>query len=188
MSPPVKILGIAGSLRKQSFNRAALRAAQKQLPTGAILTTFELDDIPLFNQDKEKELPLAVAQMKQAIRAADAILFATAEYNYSISGVLKNAIDWGSRPSGESAWKGKPAAIMGASPGLFGSARAQYHLRQVLVGLGMPTVNQPEIMIGNATERFDANGVLSDEKTNALIGKLLTSLVSLTLQLKAATF
>ena len=187
MSPPVKILGIAGSLRKQSFNRAALRAAQTLVPAGAILTTFELDDIPLFNQDKEKELPLAVAQMKQAIHEADAILFATAEYNYSISGVLKNAIDWGSRPSGESAWKGKPAAIMGASPGLFGSARAQYHLRQVLVGLGMPTVNQPEIMIGNATERFDANGVLSDEKTNALIGKLLTSLVTLTLQLKAVT-
>ena len=187
MSQPVKILGIAGSLRQQSFNRAALRAAQAQVPAGATLVTFELDAIPVFNQDKEKDLPLAVAQMKQAIREADAILFVTAEYNYSIPGVLKNAIDWASRPYGESAWAGKPAAIMGASPGLFGSARAQYHLRQVLVGLGMPTVNQPEVMIGNAGERFDANGVLTDEKTKAMIGKLLKSLVTLTLQSKAAT-
>lgn len=184
MSQPVKILGIAGSLRKQSFNRAALRAAQALVPEDAVLTTFELDDIPVFNQDQEMELPAPVARMKQAIREADAILFVTPEYNYSIPGVLKNAIDWGSRPYGESAWSGKPAAIMGASPGLFGSARAQYHLRQVLVGLGMPTVNQPEIMIGTASERFDANGMLTDDKTRVLIGKLLKSLVTLTLQLR----
>lgn len=182
MSQPVKILGIAGSLRKQSFNRGALHAAQTLVPEGATLTIFELDDIPIFNQDKEKELPPAVAKFKQAIHDADAILFVTPEYNYSIPGVLKNAIDWGSRPYGNNSWTGKPAAIMGASPGLFGSARAQYHLRQVLVGLGMPTVNQPEIMISSAADRFDASGVLTDEKTKALIGKLLKSLVTLTLQ------
>ena len=187
MSQAIKILGIAGSLRKQSFNRAALSVAQTLVPEGVTLTTFELDDIPVFNQDNEKDLPLAVAAMKQAIRQADAILFVTAEYNYSIPGVLKNAIDWGSRPYGDNSWTGKPAAITGASLGIFGSARAQYHLRQVLVGLGMPTVNQPEIMIGNASDKFDANGALTDEKTKALIGKLLKSLVTLTNQGKATT-
>ncbi len=187
MATPVKILGIAGSLRKQSFNRAALRTAQGVLPEGVTLITFELDEIPIYHQDKEKELPPPVVAFKQAIREADAILFVTPEYNYSIPGMLKNAIDWASRPYGESAWGGKPAAIMGASPGQFGSARAQYHLRQVLVSLGMPTVNQPEVMISNAGERFDANGTLTDEKTKALIGKLLTSLVTLTLQSRPAT-
>ena len=185
MNPPIKILGIAGSLRNQSYNRAALRAAAALVPQGATLEIFALDDIPVFNQDHEQALPAAVVKLKDAVRGANAILFVTPEYNYSIPGVLKNAIDWASRPHGQSAWAGRTAAIMGVSVGTFGSARAQYHLRQVLVALGMPTVNLPEVMIGNAGERFDTKGMLADQKTEALINKLLVSLVTLTRQMQS---
>ncbi|HVK53848.1 MAG TPA: NAD(P)H-dependent oxidoreductase [Burkholderiales bacterium] len=185
MTEPIRILGIAGSLRKQSFNRAALRAAQQLAPAGTTFETFELDGIPPFNQDKEREPPQAVVQFKQAIQRADAILFVTPEYNYSIPGVLKNAIDWASRPYGESAWNGKAAAIMGASVGVLGTARAQYHLRQVFVFLNMYAVNQPEVMIGNAADRFDANGNLTDEKTKSLITDLLKSLIDTTKRTRA---
>ena len=124
MSKAVRILGIAGSLRRDSFNRAALRAATELVPEGASIETFELDGIPGFNQDDEQNPPFEVVQLKQRIREVDAILFVTPEYNYSVPGVLKNAIDWASRPYGDSAWNGKPAAIMGASVGLFGTARS----------------------------------------------------------------
>jgi chromate reductase len=119
-------------------------------------------------------------ELKEKVRAADGILFATPEYNYSISGVLKNAIDWGSRPYGQSAWKGKPVAIMGASAGILGTARAQYHLRQCFVFLDMPAVNQPEVLIGGAAQKFDAQGELTDQTAKDLIGKLLVNLVELT--------
>src|SRR6267154_5235535 len=155
MKTPIRILGIAGSLRRESYNRAALRAATKLVPEGAILETFELDGIPGFNQDDEQNPPAKIVELKRRIRETDAILFVTPEYNYSVSGVLKNAIDWASRPYGDSAWNGKPAAIMGASIGQFGTARAQYHLRQILVFLNMFPINQPEVMIGNAASRFD---------------------------------
>ena len=128
MSKPVRILGIAGSLRRESYNRAALRAATELVPEGASIETFELDGIPGFNQDEEQQPPAKVTELKKRIREADAILIVTPEYNYSIPGVLKNAIDWASRPYGDSAWDGKPAAIMGASVGTIGTARAQYHL------------------------------------------------------------
>ena len=177
MSNPVRILGIAGSLRRESYNRAALRAASQLLPEGATLETFELDGIPGFNQDEEQNPPAKVVELKRRIREADAILFVTPEYNYSVPGVLKNAIDWASRPYGESAWNGKPAAIMGASVGTIGTARAQYHLRQMMVFLNMFPVNQPEVMIGNASERFDAAGNLTDDATKEHIRKLLQSLV-----------
>src|SRR6476659_8596401 len=160
---PLVILGIAGSLRKESFNRGLLRAAQELTPEGARIDTFELNDIPSFNQDEEGNPPAKVTELKQRVRSADAILFVTPEYNYSVPGVLKNAIDWASRPYGDSAWNGKPAAIMGASPGAIGTARAQYHLRQILVYLNMFPINQPEVMIGNATGRFDKDGNLIDE-------------------------
>jgi chromate reductase len=174
-----KILGIAGSLRKASFNHAALRAAQKLVPAGATLESFELDGIPVFNQDEEKNPPARVVEFKDRIRAADAILFVTPEYNFSIPGPLKNAIDWASRPSGQSAWKGKPAAVMGASPGMLGTARAQYHLRQCFVFLDMPAVNQPEVLIAAAGQKFDAQGELTDQVAKDLIGKLLTALCDL---------
>ena len=176
----LKILGIAGSLRKASFNRSALRAAQGLTPAGAVLDILDLPDLPGFNQDAEKSPPAAVAELKARIRAADAILLVTPEYNYSVPGVLKNAIDWASRPYGDSAWKGKPVAIMGASAGVLGTARAQYHLRQTLVFLDMPAVNQPEVMIANAASKFDADGNLTDETAKKLIGTLLANLADLT--------
>ncbi|HLX79479.1 MAG TPA: NAD(P)H-dependent oxidoreductase [Burkholderiales bacterium] len=175
----MKILGIAGSLRKGSFNRLALNEAKALLPSGATMEIFDLEGIPVFNQDHDAAPPARVTEFKQAIRAADAILFSTPEYNYSIPGVLKNAIDWASRPYGDSAWKGKPVAVMGASVGLFGTARAQYHLRQCFVFLDMPVVNQPEVMIGGASGKFDRDGNLTDEMSKKLIGQLLASLVKL---------
>jgi len=180
MNKPITILGIAGSLRRQSYNRSALRAAQQLLPEGAALEIFELDGIPGFNQDEEQNPPAKIVELKKRVRAADAILFVTPEYNYSVPGVLKNAIDWASRPYGDSAWDGKPAAIMGASIGNIATARAQYHLRQMFVFLNIFPLNQPEVMIGNAAERFDENGNLTDETTKDYIRKLLQSLVEWT--------
>ncbi len=184
MNESLKFLGIPGSLRQASYNRAALVAAQAMLPDGVNLEIFDLAGIPLFNQDLETEPVARVIEFRQKIRAADAIVFATPEYNFSIPGVLKNAIDWASRPPGESAWSGKPVAVMGASPGLFGSARAQYHLRQTFISLNMFQLNQPEIMIGNADKAFDAQGKLIDESSRKRIRQLLENLAIWTRQLK----
>jgi chromate reductase, NAD(P)H dehydrogenase (quinone) len=183
MTQPVRILGIPGSLRQGSYNRAALRAAIELVPEGATLDVFELHGIPGFNQDDEGNPPPQVVELKRRIRAADALLFVTPEYNYSVPGVLKNAIDWASRPYGDSAWSGKPAAIMGASPGNIGTARAQYHLRQIFVFLNIFPINQPEVMIGNAAARFDAAGKLTDDTTKTFIRELLRNLVDWTRQL-----
>jgi chromate reductase, NAD(P)H dehydrogenase (quinone) len=176
MSRPIQIIGIAGSLRRSSYNRAALRAAAQLLPQDVTLDIFELDGIPGFNQDEEQNPPDKVAELKKRIRAAEAVLIVTPEYNYSVPGVLKNAIDWASRPYGDSAWSGKPVAIMGASIGAIGTARAQYHLRQMFVFLNMFPINQPEVMISNAAERLDGNGTLTDETTKKLIRQLLENL------------
>lgn len=175
----IEILGIVGSLRKESYNRSALKAAQKVVPDDTELTLLELHGIPIYDQDNEKAPPAAVLEFKRRILAADAILFATPEYNYSVPGPLKNAIDWASRPYGESAWLGKPAAIMGVSTGILGSARAQYHLRQILVALNMPVVNDPEVMIGNAAQRFSQDGTLTDEPTRERLRKLMAALTQL---------
>jgi chromate reductase len=183
MRKTVRILGIAGSLRRNSYNRAALRAATQLAPEGAAVDIFEIDGIPPFNQDDEQDPPAKIVELKRCIREADAVLFVTPEYNYSIPGVLKNAIDWAARPYGDSAWSGKPAAVMGASPGAFGTARAQYHLRQVMVFLNMFPVNQPEVMIGAAHERFDAEGNLIDELAREYVRRLLHSLVAWTRRL-----
>jgi chromate reductase len=183
MNNPLVVLGIAGSLRRDSYNRAALRAAQELAPQGARINVFEIDGLPGFNQDEEGNPPAKVTELKNAIRAADAILFVTPEYNYSVPGVLKNAIDWASRPYGDSAWAGKPVAIMGASIGMMGTARAQYHLRQMFVFLNMFPVNQPEVMISNAAKRFDEQGNLTDETSRKLIGQLLEELVNWTKRL-----
>ncbi len=180
MSTPLTILGIAGSLRKKSYNRAALRAAQQLVPEGAWIEIFELDGIPPFNQDQEQNPPERVKLFKERIRAADAILIVTPEYNYSMPGVLKNAIDSASRPYGDSAWEGKPVAVMGASTGAIGTARAQYHLRQTFVFLNMLALNRPEVMISNAPERFDEQGNLKDEDTRDRVRKLLQALVEWT--------
>ncbi len=182
--PDFSILGIPGSLRKASFNRHALVAAQALVPAGAALEIFELEGIPPFNQDQEKQPPTRVTELKAKVRAADAILFATPEYNYSIPGVLKNAIDWASRPYGDNAWQGKPVAVMGASVGILGSARAQYHLRQCFVFLNMYPVNQPEVLIASAAQRFNERGELTDETSRELIRKLLAELMAWTKRLK----
>lgn len=177
MAESITILGIAGSLRKASYNKSALRAAQGLCPQGVTLETFGLEGIPVFNQDEERNPPKQVVDLKARIRAADAILLATPEYNYSIPGALKNAIDWASRPYGDSAWNGKPVAIMGASVGLFGTVRAQLHLRQCFIFLNMDAVIQPEVTIGNAAKAFDERGNLVDETSKKLISQLLQNLV-----------
>ena len=184
MNGPIRILGIAGSLRRESYNRSALRAAAELAPGGVTVDIFELDGIPGFNQDNEQNPPAKVVELKRRIREANAILIVTPEYNYSVPGVLKNAIDWASRPYGDSAWNGKPAAIMGASIGTIGTARAQYHLRQMFVFLNMHAINQPEVMIGNAGARFDASGNLADQATKDHIRPLLANLVVWTRRLQ----
>ncbi|MEM2373429.1 MAG: NAD(P)H-dependent oxidoreductase [Thermoproteota archaeon] len=152
-------------MRKGSYNRALLRAAAELMPRNAKLEIFDIEGIPLYNQDFENDVPAKVKEFKEKIRRADAILIATPEYNYSFPGVLKNAIDWASRPPGDNSFEGKPVAIMSASIGTLGGARAQYHLRQVLIALNMYPINRPEVMVPLAREKFDENGRLIDEST-----------------------
>ncbi len=177
MKKPVNILGFAGSLRKNSYNKALLRAAVELAPKDAKLEIFDLEGIPPFNQDLEDRMPDKVKEFKAKIRAADAILIATPEYNYSIPGVLKNAIDWASRPYGDNPFEGKPVALMSASPGMLGGARAQYHLRQVFVFLDMHPLNRPEVIIPFADDKIDDRGKVTDGKTREKIGELLENLV-----------
>jgi chromate reductase len=184
MAPKISILGFAGSLRKGSYNKSLLRAALEMGPAEVDLEIFDLEGIPPFNQDLEKQPPEKVKEFKAKIRAADAILIATPEYNYSMPGVLKNAIDNASRPYGDNAFNGKPVAIMGASIGMLGTARAQYHLRQSLVFLNMYPLNQPEVMVPFAQEKIDQNGLLTDQKTREKIKELLEALVMWTRKLK----
>jgi len=180
MDKTIKILGIAGSLREGSYNRGALLAAVGLVPAGSELEIFDIAGFPEFVQGQDENPPVKVADFKKKIREADAILFSSPEYNYSLPGVLKNAIDWASRPYGDSAWEGKPAAIMGASPSLIGTARMQYHLRQIMVFLDMHPINKPEVMITNAAGKFDAQGNLTDDKTKDFIQLMLQSLVDWT--------
>jgi len=185
MNETIKILGIAGSLREGSYNRAMLRAAAELVPDGVEIEIFDIVGLPGFSQDDEQDPPAKVVELKQKIRAADAVIFATPEYNYSVPGVLKNAIDWASRPYGDSAWDGKPAAIMGASIGGIATARAQYHLRQIMVFLNMHPLNQPEIMVGSCADKFDADGNLADQSTKDHIQKQIAALVEWTKRLSA---
>jgi chromate reductase len=182
---PLTILGIAGSLRRASYNRGAIRAAIDLAPDDVIIRSLEIDDVPLYNQDLEVDPPPVVRSLRATIRAADAVLIATPEYNYSIPGVLKNVLDWGSRPAVENAWRGKPVAILGATGGLLGTVRAQYHLRQVFVFLDMYPLNRPEVMIARAKEKFDADGNLTDAETRDRIRALVDALVVWTRRLKA---
>jgi chromate reductase len=138
---------------------------------------FELDGIPPFNQDEEHKAPARVVELKKRIREADAILFVTPEYNYGLPGVLKNAIDWASRPYGDNAWNGKPCALMSAAMSMGGGIRAQYQLRQCFVFLNMDAVVQPEVAINNVGERFDESSNLKDETSKKLIAQLLQNLV-----------
>jgi len=181
----IKVLGICGSLRQASYNRLALKVAEENLPPGMALEVFgRLAEIPLYNEDvKAKGFPPAVAELRARIKAADALLFVTPEYNYSVPGVMKNAIDWASRPP-DQPFDGKPVAIMGASMGMTGTARAQYHLRQSCVFLNMFPVNKPEVFIAQAQNKFDAQGRLTDEPTRKFIAELMAALAAWTKRLK----
>ncbi|HEV7698834.1 MAG TPA: NADPH-dependent FMN reductase [Pyrinomonadaceae bacterium] len=185
MTEKLRILGISGSLRKGSFNTAALHAAQELVPEGVEMVVAEIGELPAFNQDLEADPPAAATSFKQAVREADAIVFSSPEYNYSVPGHLKNAIDWASRPYGDSAWDGKPALIMGASPGAIGTARMQYHLRQIMVFLNMHPLNKPEVMINNCASKFDEQGNLTDEKTREYLKQAIEALVHWTRRLKS---
>jgi chromate reductase len=185
-TPALSFLGIAGSLRAASLNAAVLRAATTLLPEGVGLKLADIADLPPYNGDVEAQgLPAPVQALRAQIKAADALVFCTPEYNYSVPGVLKNAIDWASRPP-EQPFAGKPIAIMGASPGMLGTARAQYHLRQVFIFLDGKILNRPEVLISGAMAKFDATGVLTDEPTRQAIAAQLAALKAWTLQLRTA--
>ncbi len=174
----IRILGICGSLRKGSFNRRLLQVAREEAPEGARLELADIAGIPIYDGDVESAgLPVPVQTLKRQIRAADALLIATPEYNYSLPGALKNALDWCSRPAQDNPFRDKPLAIMGASQGLLGTARAQYHLRQIAVSLDLLALNRPEVMVGQVESKFDAEGRLTDTKTRELVHKLMVALV-----------
>lgn len=180
----VRVLGISGSLRKGSYNTALLRAAQELAPDNVQISLYDLASIPLYNSDLSHEGgPEAVQHFKETIRAADALIFAVPEYNYSIPGVLKNAVDWASWPAQTSPLSGKPVAVMGAG-GRFGTVRAQLHFRQVALYTNMLALNKPELMVQLAWEKFDSEGRLTDEATRGQLRDLLTALEQWTRQLQ----
>jgi chromate reductase len=178
MSGRLVICGVAGSLRAHSYNRALLRAAQELAPEGMDIRIFDrVAEIPLFNEDLEaRGDPEPVLALRGAIGEADGLLIATPEYNHGVPGVLKNAIDWASRPPRAAVLGGKPTAIFGASPGATGTARSQSQLRQSFVFTNTPVLPQPEILVYRAHEKFDASGRLTDEKTREYVRKLLVGL------------
>jgi chromate reductase len=163
------LLGICGSLRKASLNRALLEAVGETLPAGASLRVWESLDLPIFNSDVGE--PAAITELKAAVRTADGVVFAVPEYNYSIPGGLKNALDWLSSPPKESPLRGKPVALCGAASGMSGTIRAQVHMRQMLVFSDTPVLNQPEVLIPRAQDRFDAEGRLLDDSTRTLLAR-----------------
>jgi chromate reductase len=175
--PIIRILGISGSARRRSYNTALLEEAKELLPEGAALEVYDVSMFPLYNQDMEVEIPASVRRFKEEIRRADAILFATPEHNYSITAVLKNAIEWGNRPEEDNSWDGKPAAIMSASTSPRGGVRAQLHLRQILVDLNMYPINKPQLLVARAQEQFDANLKLTNTEFRGTLRALLGSLV-----------
>jgi len=162
----LSILGFAGSLRRESYNRALLRAAVDLAPDGVEIIVFDLAEIPLYNGDVEAQGdPAGVSRFKQAISDADGVLMATPEYNHGVPGVMKNAIDWASRPPRGAPLGGKPVGIIGASPGITGSARGQSQLRQAFEFTNSFCMPQPELLVFKAHEKFDAEGKLSDAPT-----------------------
>jgi chromate reductase len=185
MDKPLRVLAFAGSLRHGSFNKALVGAALEVKPENVEIEVFDLEGISLYNQDLEIQPPSRVIEFKTKIRQADALLISTPEYNYSIPGVLKNALDWASRPKTGNPLDGKPVAIMSASTGRLGGARAQYHLRQIFVFLDMHPVNRPEVMLSNAKDYVDSQGNLTNEDTKQLIRQLLEELSKWAVKLKS---
>jgi len=172
----VALLGISGSLRKASLNRALLVAVGETLPAGATISLWDSLDLPIFNSDLTD--PPAVTALKQAIAGADGVVFAVPEYNYSIPGGLKNALDWVSRPPAHSPLRGKPIGLVGAATGMSGTIRAQNHMRQMLVYSDAPCMGQPEVLIPRAHERFDVEGRLVDASTRDLLARFGAAFVT----------
>jgi chromate reductase, NAD(P)H dehydrogenase (quinone) len=173
----LRVIGIAGSLRAASYNRALLSAARDLAPPELIIEVRELKDLPLFNEDLERDgVPVAVGELRRAVRSADGLLLVTPEYNHGVPGVLKNAVDWLSQPLRQSALEGKPTALMGASTGLAGTARSQSQLRQAFVLTNSPVMQQPEVLVARAHEKFDAMGRLTDQPTHQFVCLFLTRL------------
>ena len=174
--PKLRVLGFAGSLRAASFNRSLLRAAVELAPADMEIEIFDLIEVPLYNGDDEAAGdPPAVARLKAAIGAADGVLIATPEYNHGVPAVTKNAVDWASRPARAAALDGKPVAIMGASPGITGSARGQSQLRQAFEFTNSYAMPQPELLVFKAHEKFDAEGRLTDERTREHLQRFLVA-------------
>jgi len=179
----IKVLAICGSLRKGSYNMAALRIAIAQKPPGMTIEVADISQIPLYNEDvRQQGFPPSVETLRRQIKEADALLFACPEYNYSMSGVLKNAIDWASRPP-DQPFAGKAVAIFGAAAGMAGTARAQYDLRRSCVFLDMHPLNKPEIFIGQAQTKFDDSGNCGDEMARNLLRDQLIALAAWTRQI-----
>lgn len=173
----IEVLGISGSLRQQSLNTLLLKAAIELAPEGMRIRLASIE-MPLYNEDlREQGDPETVRQLRSQIAAADAVLIATPEYNFSVPGVLKNAIDWASRPP-DQPFNGKPVALMGVSPGRIGTARAQNHLRQTLVCLNASVLNKPSVMVGGVKGIFGEDGQMIDHSTRAHVEKLLTALAA----------
>ncbi len=171
----LNVLGISGSLREGSYNTALLRTARELLPPGMTLDIMEIAELPLFNQENENPFPAVVAEFRERIALADALLIASPEYNSSVSGALKNALDWASRPPRQPL-KSKPVAILGASTGNFGTVRAQLHLRQILTHVGALPLGKPEVLVARADQVFDADGNLLDQVALGLLRDLLEAL------------
>ena len=181
------VVGISGSLRRASFNSALLLAARELAPPELIIEVHELGSIPLFNLDLETDgAPVGVEELRGAVRRADGLLLVTPEYNHGVSGVLKNAIDWLSQPLRQSALDGKPTALMGASTGLSGTARSQSQLRQAFVLTNSPVMQQPEVLVGRAHEKFDAAGRLTDQLTREFVAEFLKRLAQWLVQQERA--
>ncbi len=186
MTAQLDILAISGSLRKASFNTALLRTAQQEAPADVAIEIYDYSDIPLYNGDIEAAgFPATAQRLKDRVLKADAIIFAVPEYNYSFPGVLKNAIDWASRPYGKSAWMYKPVSLVSTGGGL-GAARAQYHIRQVLASQGMHILGAPEVFVTNAATKFDADGRLTDDVARGLIKQQIAALAAWTRRLAAS--
>jgi chromate reductase len=172
----IALLGICGSQRKSSTNRALLRTIRELLPVGATMSIHDGLDLPIFNSDLPD--PVGVIELKAAIAGADGVVFAVPEYNYSIPGGLKNALDWISRPPATSPLRGKPVGMVGAATGMSGTIRAQAHLRQMFVFSDTPCLNQPEVLIARSHERFDADGNLADPSTRDLLTRFGVAMVA----------
>jgi chromate reductase len=180
----IKVLGLSGSFRKGSFNTFLLHAAKELAPPDMSIEIYDYTDVPLYNDDlRAQGYPAPVQKFRAAIAASDAVLFASPEYNYSVSGVLKNAIDWASRAP-DMPFDGKTGAMMGASQGAIGTARSQRDLRWIMSGLNLHMVNLPHIYVGGATQKFDASGKLTDQAARDFIKQLLANLHDLTLRLR----